>query len=140
MPYKPQDFNYGPDSWMNRYSTLRNFFFVGYDEKRMLVWQDYDSGVGKLTELFEWSETTIDLEVPFNHVLAASTRGEPGEIIYFTVEQGEPAEKASIRDAYLFKVDYQGNILKKTSVDTSKDTGLNLYGMHTSCLLVYDNG
>jgi hypothetical protein len=125
---------------LNRYSTLRNFFFVGYDDKRILVWQDYNSEVGKLTEFFEWSETTIDLEVPAYHVLAAATKGEPGEIIYFTVEYGEPDEKTSVRDAYLYKVDYQGNVLKKTVVDTSKETGLNLYGMHTSCQLAYDNG
>jgi len=37
-PYKPQDFDYGPNSYLNRYSTLRNYFFVGYDDKRILLW------------------------------------------------------------------------------------------------------
>jgi hypothetical protein len=37
-PYKPQDFNFGPNSWVNRYSNLRNYFYVGYDDKRIIVW------------------------------------------------------------------------------------------------------
>lgn len=41
VPYKPQDFDHGPNTWYNRYSTLRNFFFVGYDNKNIIVWHDY---------------------------------------------------------------------------------------------------
>jgi len=37
-PYKPQDFDYGPNSYLNRYSTLRNYFFVGFEDKRILLW------------------------------------------------------------------------------------------------------
>ena len=40
----------------------------------------------------------------------------------------------------MYRVNYDGEILKKEQVDTSKATGLNLYGMHTSCLLAYDDG
>jgi len=93
-----------------------------------------------LTELFEWSQTTVELEIPDGHQLGAAIKGEPGEIYYFTVEEGESEDTASIRDAFLYKVDYEGNVLKKVAVDTSKATGLNIYGMHTSCLLSYDDG
>ena len=37
-PYKPQDFDEGPNTYGNRYSTLRNYFFVGYDDKNIVVW------------------------------------------------------------------------------------------------------
>lgn len=40
----------------------------------------------------------------------------------------------------MYRVNYDGEILKKVQVDTSKATGLNLYGMHSSCQLAYDDG
>lgn len=30
--------------------------------------------------------------------------------------------------------------MTKKAVDTSKETGLNIYGMHSSCMLAYDDG
>lgn len=35
---KPMDFDYGPNSYANRYSTLRDYFFVGHDDKNVVVW------------------------------------------------------------------------------------------------------
>jgi hypothetical protein len=82
----------------------------------------------------------VELDVPEGHKLAAAIKGEPGEIIYFTVESGSPGDKFSTREAYFYRVDYKGNVLKKTSVDTSEKTGLNIYAIDTSCRLSYDDG
>jgi len=37
-------------------------------------------------------------------------------------------------------VNYEGDIISKKIVDTSKETGLNIYDIGTSCLLAYDDG
>lgn len=87
----------------------------------------------------EWDSTAAELEVPNGHVLAAATKGEDGEIFYFTIEEGEPDNKRSTREAYLYKADYAGNTILKTQLDTKKETGINIYGMHSSCMLAYNN-
>lgn len=50
-PYKAEDFDFGPNTWQNRYSTLRNFFYVGYDDKNIIVWQDFNNRKGQLTQI-----------------------------------------------------------------------------------------
>ena len=34
-PPIPEDFHYGPNGWLNRYSTLRSYFNVGEDK---VIW------------------------------------------------------------------------------------------------------
>lgn len=92
-----------------------------------------------MSEINEWSISSVEIEVPAKHILAAATNGEPGEIFYFTIEEGEPADKFSTRPAYFYKADYAGNVIKKKQLDTTKNSGLNIYAMHTSCLLAYSN-
>lgn len=104
------------------------------------MWQDLNTRKGQLTELSDWSQETIEFEIPQDHILGAAIKGESGEIYYFTIEEGSPSDKYSIRDAYIFKVNYQGDVITKKAVDTSKESGLNIYSMHTSCMLAYDDG
>jgi hypothetical protein len=40
----------------------------------------------------------------------------------------------------MYRIDYDGQVLAKKIVDTSKATGLNVYGISSSCLLAYDDG
>lgn len=94
---------------------------------------------GYITEFLEWTAPYVELEVPEGHVLAAATKGESGEIFYFTIQEDEGEDKRSTVDAFLYKADYAGNVIKKKQVDTTKQTGINIYGMHTSCLLAYNN-
>lgn len=48
------------------------------------------------------------------HILGAAIKGEQGELYYFTVEDGEPDDKTSIREAFLYRINYDGEILKKS--------------------------
>lgn len=41
----------------------------------------------------EWDSTAVELEITQGHVLAAATKGESGEIFYFTIEEGESDNK-----------------------------------------------
>lgn len=68
---------------------------------------------GYLTEFGEWTSATTELDIPEKHILAAAIKGEPGELFYFTIEEGEPEDKYSTRPAYLYKTDYAGNIILK---------------------------
>jgi hypothetical protein len=68
----------------------------------------------------EWDSTAVELEITQGHVLAAATKGESGEIYYFTIEEGESDNKHSSREAYLYKADYAGNTIVKTQLDTTK--------------------
>ena len=139
VPYKPQDFDYGPNTYANRYSTLRRYHFVGYDDRNIVVWQDLNNFKGYITEFFEWDTKTSEFEITEGHVLGSAIKGEDGEIFYFTIEEGEPADKFSTREAFLYKIDYEGNIKKKAPLDTTKENGINIYGMHTSCQLAYNS-
>ena len=48
---------------------------------------------GYLTEFGEWTSATTELDIPEKHILAAAIKGEPGELFYFTIEEGEPEDK-----------------------------------------------
>lgn len=75
---------------------------------------------GYITEFKEWETQTFKFEIPNRHVLGAATKGEDGEIFYFTIEEGEPDDKSSTREAYFYLMDYEGNQLKKNQFDTSR--------------------
>lgn len=72
------------------------------------MWQDRETGKGKLTQFFEWSHNTIDVEILEGQELGAAIKGKEGEIIYFTTSRRYVVDGNKVADAYMYRINYQG--------------------------------
>jgi len=136
------DFDFGPDSWENRYSYTRQFFFVEKSNGEIgVLWQDRESSDIKLTWLNSDFSQQQTLTLP-NHAsenLVAATYDLVGNIYYLQIQGGDGSNNDLVRSATFYKVDSEGQNISSHVLDSSK-SGLNMVKFdHYPATLVYNN-
>ncbi len=158
-------FDYGPDTWKNRYSSQRHFFPVMEEGELGVVWQDTSDTSIHLTWLGNGlvNPVNISLRNTRAEILVAAVGDEIGSIYYLTIQGGDgseddgseddaseddaseddASETKAARTATLYKMSSSGGTVISSILDTSR-SGLNIVSFSDSITytadLKYSNG
>ncbi len=117
------DFTGSPNTWSNVYALTKQFFLLPNNNNLGMLWQDQNNAALYLT----WMGTdlqsphTVSLPNNSNEDLAAVTHDGAGGIFYLTIQEGSGTDTEIARTATLYVVNQSGQLLRKKSLDTSRN-------------------
>ena len=131
----PADYEYGPNSWANRYGDRRKFFNLGENK---VVWQDKTTKAGQITVFTDTQQKTFDFKVDEGFILASAVKGNDGTFYYVLIQDGKNEDKVTPREAYLVHANEKdASTITRKALDTSREK-LNIWELSESCLLSFN--
>jgi hypothetical protein len=135
VPYRPCNFDYGPDHACNIQGDRRRFFCIGGCS---YAWQCQATGHGKISCFEATKSTTCGMPIEEGHTLGAAVcSNKPNCFYYVTFENDCAGDCVTPRKACIIHANLDGSVILKKEIDTSKK-GLDLYKWEMGAVLTCD--